>query len=67
MVGGGRGGDENFLYMAQYGCACRIVPFFSAAKYMISSLFSTKKHMTDPISVDWYMKGSTFQGIDSSK
>ena len=39
-VWGGRGG--NFLYMALYGCACRIAPFFSTARYMIGSLFSTK-------------------------
>ena len=32
----------NFLYMAKYGCTCRMAPFFSAARYMISPLFSTK-------------------------
>ena len=39
VVGGG-----NFLYMAQYGCACRIAPIFIAAWYMISSL--PNKNMT---------------------
>ena len=36
------GGGGNFLYMAKYGCACQIAPFFSAARYMIGPLFSTK-------------------------
>ena len=40
--GAGRGGGANFLYMALYGCACRIAPFFSAARYMIGPLSSTK-------------------------
>ena len=40
--GGGGWGGGNFLYMAKYGCACRMAPFFSAARYMIGPLFSTK-------------------------
>ena len=39
---GGGGGGGNFLYMASYGSACRIAPFFSAARYMIGPLFLTK-------------------------
>ena len=35
-------GGGNFLYMAYYGRACRIAPFFSTARYMIGPLFSTK-------------------------
>ena len=45
MGGGGgvwRGGEGNFLYMAKYGCACRMAPFFSAAKYMIGPFFQHK-------------------------
>ena len=34
--------------------------FFSAARYMISPRFFNKKYMTDPICLDWYMKGATF-------
>ena len=41
------------------GCACRMAPFFSAARYMIGPLFATKKYMTGPIFLDWYMKGPT--------
>ena len=41
MGGGGGGGWGNFLYMAYYGRACRIAPFFSTARYMIGPLFST--------------------------
>ena len=43
-VGGWVGvwGRGNFLYIALYGCACRIAPLFSAARYMIGPLFSTK-------------------------
>ena len=40
-----------------------MAPFFSAAKYMIGSLFFDKKYMTDPIFLDWYMKGPTFSDI----
>ena len=39
---GGEGGGGYFLYMAQYGCACRMAPFFSAAKYMIGPFFQQK-------------------------
>ena len=28
--------------MAEYGCACRMAPFFSAAKYMIGPFFQQK-------------------------
>ena len=46
-VGGGggrglRGGGGNFLYLAYYRRACPMAPFFSAARYMISPLISTK-------------------------
>ena len=37
--GEGEGGEGNFLYMAEYGCACRMAPFFSVAKYMIGPFF----------------------------
>ena len=41
--GGGRGWwGEWGGYMALYGCACRMAPFFSAAKYMIGPFFSAK-------------------------
>ena len=53
-VGGGVGG--NFLYMA-YGCACRIAPFFSAARYVIGPLFSTKN---GPIFLNSCVKGPIF-------
>ena len=33
------GAGRNFLYMV---CACRMAPFFSAAKYMISPFFQAK-------------------------
>ena len=39
---GGSWGWGNFQYIAQYGCACRIAPFFSAARYMIGPLFLSK-------------------------
>ena len=60
--GGGGGGGGNFLYMASYGCACRMTPFFSAARYMISPLFQQKVYdcMTDLIFLDSYVKGPTF-------
>ena len=29
----------TYLYLTQYGCAARIAPFFSAARYTISPLF----------------------------
>ena len=56
--GGGRGG--NSLYMTWYGCAARIAPFFSAARYMISPLFPRKLYMTDPFFLEWYMNGPIF-------
>ena len=56
--GGGEGG--NFLYMALYGCACRMASFFSAARYMISPLFFNKKYMTDPIFLIRIGKASLF-------
>ena len=41
--GGGAGwGGDGLLYMAKYGCACRIAPVFSAARYMIGPLFQQK-------------------------
>ena len=40
-VGAGEGRGK-FLYMAEYGCACRTAPFFSAARYTISPLFLNK-------------------------
>ena len=43
----------NFLYMAYYGCACRMAPFFSTARYTIGPVFF----------LDWYMKGPTFSDI----
>ena len=63
--GGGKGvcvwgGGGNFLYMAEYGCACRMALFFSAARYMIGALFSTKKYTNDPIFLDSYVKGPIF-------
>ena len=33
------GWGGNYLYMTKYGCACRIAPFFSAARCTISPLF----------------------------
>ena len=49
-------GAGNFLYMAYYGCACRIAPFFSIARYMIFN----KKYMNDRIFLDSYVKGPIF-------
>ena len=56
---GGRGAG-NFLYMAQYGYACRIASFFSPARYMIGPLFFNKKYMNGPIFLDSYVKGPIF-------
>ena len=50
---------SNFLYMALPNGP----PFFRTAWYMISSIFFNKKYMTDPIFLDWYMKGPTFSDI----
>ena len=68
-VGGGGGAGKReregcyFLYMV-----CRIAPFFNTARYIISTpFFFNKKYMTNPIFLDWYMKGPTFQRIDLSK
>ena len=47
IFGGGGGGGGNSLYITWYGCAARIAPFFSAARYMISPLFPRKLYMTD--------------------
>ena len=48
----------NSLYMTWYGCAARIAPFFSAARYKISPLFPRKLYMTDHFFfLEWYMKG----------
>ena len=52
-----RGGGGNSLYMTWYGCAARIAPFFSAARFTISPLFPKKPYMTDPFFLDWYMNG----------
>ena len=54
-LGRSLGGWDKFLYMAQYGCACRMAPFFNAATYMIGHLFPTKS-----IWMDSYVKGPTF-------
>ena len=40
-----------------------MAPFFSAARYMIGPLFSTKNYMNDPIFLDSYMKGPIFSDI----
>ena len=60
--GGGRvcvcGGGGNFLYMEWHGSACRMTPFFSAARYWPPSF--NKKCMNDPIFLDSYVKGPTF-------
>ena len=48
----------NFLYMEWHGSACRMTPFFSAARYWPPSF--NKKCMNDPIFLDSYVKGPTF-------
>ena len=42
MINLGGGGVTKYIY-AKYGCACRIVPFFSAARYMITAPFFKKE------------------------
>ena len=54
------GGGGNSLYMTWYGCAARIAPFFSTARYTISPLFPRKLYMTDPFFLGWYMNGPIF-------
>ena len=47
--GGGEGeeeGEDNFLYMAKYGCACRMAPFFSVARYMITDVRAECPHFS---------------------
>ena len=39
-----------------------MAPFFRAAVYDEPPFFD-KKYMTDPIFLDWYMKGPTFSDI----
>ena len=59
----GGGGGDNSLYMTWYGCAARIAPFFSAARYTISFLFPRKLYMTDPFFLDLYMNGPIFTSL----
>ena len=47
--------------MTWYGCAARIAPFFSAARYTISPLFQRKLYMTDPFFLD--MNGPIFTSL----
>ena len=45
-VGGGGGG--NLLYMAYYGCACRIASFFQSCQVYDWPPFFNKTYMNDP-------------------
>ena len=60
---GGGGGWGNFLYMAWYGCACRMAPFFSTARYMIGSHFSTKSIWLTPFFLIGIWKTPLFSDI----
>ena len=63
-MGGGGGGFEGQLPI--YGIVRMCVPncpLFKRCRYTICSPFFNKKYMTDPIFLDWYMKGPTFSDI----
>ena len=50
----------NARYIGIVQCACRMAPFFSTARYMIGSLFSTKSIRMTWFFLDSYLKGPIF-------
>ena len=65
--GGGRGGREREKGVTSYIWCAELHSFLIQPDILLAPLFFNKKYMTNPIFLDWYMKGPTFQRIDLSK
>ena len=59
----GGGGVTSYGIVDRYGCACRMAPPFQRCQVYDWPPFFDKKYMTDPMFLDWYMKGPTVSDI----